>query len=74
MIVPLHPSQGEPWTESIDEEVDVRQLYQIQNNEDYIEPNHYGELHLGNQDSVGYNSDTELYDWEIENYETQATG
>ena len=51
-IVPIHPSQGEPWTEPIDDEVDVRQLYQIQNNADYTEHNIYGELHLGNQDSV----------------------
>ena len=43
--------------EPIDEEVDIQQLYQIQNNEDYTEPNIYGELYLGNQDSVGYNSD-----------------
>ena len=57
-IAPIHPSQREPWTEPIDEEVDIRQLYQIQNNKDYTEPNIYGELHLGNQDSVGYNSDT----------------
>ena len=71
---PYHPSQGEPWTEPIDEEVDIRQLYQIQNNEDYTEPNIYCELHLGNQDSVGHNSDIELYDWEVENYETQAKG
>ena len=69
-IVPIFPSQGEPWTEPIDEEVNVRQLYQIQNDEDYTEPNSYGKLHLGNQDSIGYNSDAELYDWEIENYET----
>ena len=69
-IVPIHPSQGEPWTEPIDEEVDVRQLYQIQNNIDYTEPNIHGKLHLGNQDSVGYNFDAELYDWEIKNYET----
>ena len=55
LIVPIFPSQGEPWTKPIDEEVDVQQLYQIQNDEDYIEPNSYGELHLGNQDSVGYN-------------------
>ena len=34
-IVPIHPSQGEPWIEPIDEEVDIRPLYQIQNNEDY---------------------------------------
>ena len=45
---PLFISQGEPWTKPIDEEVDVRQLYQIQNDEDYTEPNNYGELHLGN--------------------------
>ena len=73
-IVPIHPSQGAPWTEPIDEEVDVRQLYQIQNNTDYTEPNIYGEIHLGNQDSIGYNSDAELYDWEMENYETQERG
>ena len=73
-IVPIHPSQGEPWIEPIDEEVDIRQLYQIQNNEDYTEPNIYGELYLGNQDSVGYNLDAELYDWEVENYETKARG
>ena len=71
VIIPIHPSQGEPWTEPIDEEVDIRQLYQIQNNADYTEPNIHGELHLGNQDSV---SDAELYDWEIENYKTQARG
>ena len=27
VIVPIHPSQGEPWTEPIDEEVKIRQLY-----------------------------------------------
>ena len=47
VIVPIAP-----WNEPIDEEVDVRQLYQIHNNTDYTEPNIYGELHLGNQDSV----------------------
>ena len=50
VIVPIHPSQGEPWNEPIDEEVDIRQLYQIQNNANYTEPNIYRELHLGNQD------------------------
>ena len=70
----IHPSQGEPWIEPIDEEVNIRQLYQIQNIEDYTEPNIYGELHLGNQDSVGYNSDAELYEREVENYKTQARG
>ena len=24
VIIPIHPSQGEPWTEPIDEEVDIR--------------------------------------------------
>ena len=66
-IVPIHTSKGEPWTKPINEEVDIQQLYQIQNNEDYTEPNIYRELHLGNQDSIGYNSDAELYDWEVEN-------
>ena len=66
VIVPIHASHGEPWTEPIDEEVDIRQLYQIQNNEDYTEPNTYGDLHLGNQDSIGYNSDANLYEWEFE--------
>ena len=61
-IVPIHPSQGKPWIEPIYEEVDIQKLYQIHNNEDYTEPNNYGELHLGNQDSVGYNSYAELYD------------
>ena len=61
VIVPIHPSQGEPCIEPIDLEVDIRQLYQIQNNEDYTKPNNYGEIHLGNQDSVGYKLDVELY-------------
>ena len=65
VIVPIHPSQGEPWTEPIDEEVDIRQLYKIENNKYYIEPNTYGELHLGNQNSIRYNSKEELYNWEI---------
>ena len=71
LIVHIHPSQGEPCTEPIDEEVDVQQIYQIQNDEDYTEPNIYGEIHFGNQESIGYNSNSELYDWEMENYETQ---
>ena len=74
VIVAIHPSEGEPWTEPIDEEVDIRQLYQIHNNEDYIEPNAYGELYLGNQDLVGYNSNAELYNWEVENYGKKSRG
>ena len=73
-IVPINPTQGQPWTKPIDEEVNVKQRYQIHNTTDYTEPNIYGELHLGNPDSIGYNSDAELYDWEMENYETQERG
>ena len=69
MIVPIHPSQGEPWKEPIYEEVDVWQLYQIKNNEDYAKPNIYGEIHLGRPNSLSYNWDIELYDWEMEKYE-----
>ena len=32
VIAPIHPSQGEPCVEPINEEVDIRQLDQIQNN------------------------------------------
>ena len=46
----------------------------MKNNEDYSEQNIYGELHLGKPGSIGYNSYMELYDREMENYETQAKG
>ena len=46
----------------------------MQNNEYYTKPNIYGKLHLGNQDSVGYKSDAELYDWEMENHKTKERG
>ena len=29
VIVTIHPSQGDPWIEPIDEEFDIRQLYKI---------------------------------------------
>ena len=48
-------------------------IYQvIQSTEDTIEPNLNGEIHFGSPLSVGYNSDSELYNWEIENYESIA--
>ena len=71
VIIHIHPSQDEPWTEPIDEEVNVRQLYQIQNNEDYTEPNIYGEFHLGNPNSIWYNLDVELYERGMKIYEIQ---
>ena len=70
-IIPIHLSQGEPWTEPIDKDVDVGKLYQITNDEYYTKPNAYGELHFGNPDSIRYNSDVELYNWKLENYELQ---
>ena len=50
----------------------TQQLFQIKNNEYYTEPNAYGELYLENIEWVIYNSDVELYDWQIEKYELQA--
>ena len=68
VIVPIHPSQGEPCIESINNDFDIRKLYQIKNDKDFTKPNAYKELHLGNPESFGYNSDVELYDRYIENY------
>jgi len=73
VIIPLDPVKGRAWEEPDDDDVDARRLYQvIELTEDTIEPNMNGEIHLGSPLSVGYNSDSELYDWEIENYESIA--
>ena len=73
VIIPLDPAQGKAWEEVDDTNVDARRLYQvIQSNEDTMEPTKDGQLHFGSPLSVGYNSDTELYNWEIENYESIA--
>ena len=72
IIVPIHPSQGKPQTEPTDDDADTQQLYQITNNEYYSKPNTHGKIHLKNLESIGYNSDTKLYDSQIENYELQA--
>ena len=37
-----------------------------------MEPTKSGELHFSSPLSVGYNSDTELYNWELENYKAIA--
>ena len=62
VIIPIHPSQGEPWIEPINDDFDVRKLYNLKNNKYYTKPNTYRELHLGNPDSFRYNSGTYLYD------------
>jgi len=73
VIIPLDLEKGKSWEEADDDDVDARRLYQvIQSNEDTIEPNMNGEIHHGLTLSVGYNSNSELYDSEIENYESIA--
>ena len=37
-----------------------------------VEPNDQGELDIGSLTSVKYNSDSDLYDWEHEKYESYA--
>lgn len=62
VIIPLDPEKGKAWEEADDDDVDAQRLYQvIQSIEDTIEPNMHGEIHLGSPLSVGYNSDSELY-------------
>ena len=73
VIVPINPSEGKPWEEPDDANDGIQRLYEIvQNNEDTVEPNNYGELHLGRPISVGYNSDSKVYGWKMANYEAKA--
>ena len=73
VIIPLDLVKGRDWEEPDDDGVDARRLYQvIQSNEDTIELNINGEIHLGSTLSIGYNLDSALYEWEIENYESIA--
>jgi len=44
----------------------------VQSNEDTIEPNAQGEVHLRPPIVVGYNSNSEHYNWKIENYESKS--
>ena len=37
-----------------------------------VEPNKQGELNIGSSTSVGCNSNSDLYDWELEKYESYA--
>ena len=48
VIVLINPSQGKPWADLDEIDDDIRQIYIIvQHNEYTVEPNNYGELHLG---------------------------
>ena len=73
IIIPLDPKEGTPWEEPDDIEDKVRQLYKvIQSNYDLVEPNNQGELDLGSPTSIGQNSDADLYNWQLEKYESYA--
>ena len=73
VIIPLDPKEGAPWEEPDDSKAKVRQLYKIiQRNLDMVEPNDQGELDIRSSTSVGRNSNSNLYDWELEKYESYA--
>ena len=73
IIIPLDPKEGAPQEEPDDSEARVRKLYQvIQSNLDTVKPNDRGELDIGSPTSIGFNSDSNLYDWELEKYESYA--
>ena len=73
VIIPLHPKQGTPWEEPHESKEKVRKLYKtIQTNLDTVEPNDQGELDLVSPTSIGCNSNFDLYDWEMEKYESYA--
>ena len=75
VIVPLDPKEGAQWEESDDSEAKVRQLYKlIQRSINTVKPNDQGELNIGSLISVKCNSDSNLYDWELEKYESYAKG
>ena len=75
VIIPLDPKEGAPWEEPDDSEAKVRQLYRIiQSNLDTVEPNEQGELETGSLTSIRCNSDSDLYDWELEKYESYPEG
>ena len=68
--IPLDPRDGQPCEEPNEDNVDIYQLYQaIQKKKDSIEPNKNEEYYLGSPMFVGQNSNSELYNQQIENYE-----
>ena len=73
IIIPLDLRYGRPWEEPNDDDANILRLYQvIQNNEDTIEINKNEEIYLVSLMSIRHNSDSELYNWKIENYEILA--
>ena len=73
VIIPLDPKEGAPWEEPNDSEAKVRKLYKIiQSNVYMIEPNDQGDFSIGSPTAIRCNSDSDLYDWELEKYESYA--
>jgi hypothetical protein len=73
IIIPLDPKEGKPWVETWDETHETQRLYQVMNEQkDNVEPNSEGEILVGSPLSIGQNSNTKLYNWQMENYEAQA--
>ena len=73
VIIPLDPKEGATWEELDNSETKVRKLSKvIQTNLDMFKPNYQGELDIGSLTSIRCNSDSDLYDWELEKYESYA--
>ena len=65
--------EGKPWSEPQEEEINARKFYQvIQGDKDNLESNAKGKLLHGSPSSVDQNSDIELYEWQMDNYESKA--
>jgi hypothetical protein len=73
IIIPLDRREGKPWSEPQEEEINARKFYQvIQGDKDNLESNAKGKLLHGSPLSVGQNSDIELYEWQMDNYEVKS--
>ena len=73
VIITLDPKDGAPWEEPDNSKEKVRKLYKIiQSILDTVDPNDQGELDIGFPTSIGRNFDSDLYDWELEKYESYA--
>ena len=73
IIIPLDPKEGAPWEELDDSEDKVRQLYKIiQRNLDSVDPIDQAELDIGSPTSIRRNFNADLYDVQLEKYESYA--
>jgi hypothetical protein len=73
IIILVDPNEGKPWSESWDEDQEAQCLYHIINEKRYyVEPNVQGEILTESPLSVRHNSDSTLYNWQIQNYEAHS--